>query len=100
MPSKNSRYKKVIFREHIPISRTPASRSLIVIIEIQGDQPDPKEFGIINFANSIVRLQIVNEGWEGAEKNVQHIECNELPVPGKPAKEEGDFTGWIVRASW
>ena len=53
----------------------------------------------MNFANSIVRPQIVNEGWEGTEKNVQHIEFNELPVLGKPAKEEGDFIGWIVRAS-
>jgi len=99
VPSKNSRYKKVIFRERIPKSRTPASRSLIVIIEIQGDLPDSKEFEIMNFANSIVRPQIVNEGWEGTEKNVQHIEFNELPVLGKPAKEEGDFIGWIVRAS-
>jgi hypothetical protein len=91
MPSKNSCYKKVIFRDRISISRTPASRSLIVIIEIQGDQPDSKEFEIINFANSIVRLQIVNEGWEGTEKSLQHIEFNELPVLGKPAKEEGDY---------
>jgi len=100
MPSKNSRYKKVIFREHIPISRTPASRSLIVIIEIQGDQPDPKEFEIMNFANGIVRLQVVNEGWEGTEKSLQHIEFSELPVIGRPAKEERGFIGWIVRASW
>src|SRR5258705_5239299 len=99
VPNKNSRYKKVIFREHIPKSRMPASRPLIVIIEIQGDLPDSKAFEIINFANSIVRPQIVNEGWEGAEKNVQHIEFNELPVLGKPAKEEENFIGWIVIAS-
>jgi hypothetical protein len=77
----------------------PASRSLIVIIEIQGDQPDPNQFEIINFAISIVRLQIVNEGWEGTEESLQHIEFNELPVIGKPAKEEGGLIGWIVRAS-
>jgi hypothetical protein len=97
MPGKNSRFKKVIFREHIPISRTPGSRSLIVIIEIQGDQPDPKECEIINFAKNLVWLQIVNEGWQGIEKSLQHIEFNELPVLGKPAKEEGDFIGWILR---
>ena len=71
-----------------------------MIIEIQGDQPDPKAFEIVNFANSIVRLQMVNEGWEGAEKSLQHIEFSELPVNGKPAKEEGGLIGWIVRASW
>ena len=95
MPGKNSRFKKVIFREHTPISRRPASRSLTVIIEIQGD---PKEFEIINFAKNIVWLQIVNEGWHAIEKSLQHIEFNELPVLGKPAKEEGDFIGWILRA--
>jgi hypothetical protein len=99
MPGKNSRFKKIIFREHIPISRMPPSRSLIVIIEIQGDQPDPKEFEIINFAKNIVWLQIVNEGWQGIEKSLQHIEFIELPVLGKPAKHEGDFTGRNLRAS-
>ena len=91
MPGKNSRFKKVIFREHIPISRRPVSRSLTVIIEIQGDPTDPKEFEIINFAKNIVWLQIVNEGWHAIEKSLQHIEFNELPVLGKPAKEEEDF---------
>jgi hypothetical protein len=70
-----------------------------VIIEIRKDQPDPKEFEIINFAHSIVCRQIVNEGWQGTEKSLQHIEFNELPVLGKPAKEEGDFIGWILKAS-
>jgi len=99
MPGKNSRFKKVVFREHIPISRTPASRSLIVIIEIQGNQPDPKDFEIINFAENIVWLQIVNEGWKGIEKSLQHVQSNNLPVLGKPAKEEGNFIGWILKAS-
>jgi hypothetical protein len=98
MPGKNSRFKKVIFREHIPISRRPVSRSLTVIIEIQGDPTDPKEFEIINFAKNIVWLQIVNEGWHAIEKSLQHIEFNELPVLGKPAKEEEDFIAWILRA--
>jgi hypothetical protein len=62
-----------------------------VIIEIQGDPTDPKEFEIINFAKNIVWLQIVNEGWHAIEKSLQHIEFNELPVLGKPAKEEEDF---------
>jgi hypothetical protein len=70
-----------------------------VIIEIRKDLPDPKELEIIDFANSIVCLQIVNEGWQGIEKSLQHIEFNELPVLGKPAKEKGDFIGWILRAS-
>jgi hypothetical protein len=98
MPDKNSRFKKVTFREHVPISRTPASRSLIVIIEIRKDQPDPRESEITNFANSIVCLQIANEDWQGTEKSLQHIEFNELPVLGKPAKEEGNLIGWILRA--
>jgi len=54
----------------------------------------------MNFANGIVRLQVVNEGWEGTEKSLQHIEFSELPVIGRPAKEERGFIGWIVRASW
>jgi hypothetical protein len=99
MPDKNSRFKKVIFREHDPISRMPASRSLIVIIEIRKDQPDPKESEIIDLAKNIVCDQIVNEGWQGTAKSLQHIEFNELPVLGKPAKEEGDFIGWILRVS-
>jgi hypothetical protein len=71
-----------------------------VIIEIQEDQPHPKECDIINFAKNIVWLQIVNEGWQGIEKSLQHIEFNELPVLGKPAKEEGDFIGWILRSAF
>jgi hypothetical protein len=51
-----------------------------VIIEIRKDLPDPKELEIIDFANSIVCLQIVNEGWQGIEKSWQHIEFNELPA--------------------
>jgi hypothetical protein len=103
MLSKNSRYKKVVFQERMPISRTPDSRSLIVIVEIRRsskkDQYDPKDSELINFANSIVRLQIMNEGWSGIEKRVQHMELHELPVLGDPAKEEGNFIGWVVRTS-
>jgi hypothetical protein len=98
MPNSNSRFKKVIFKEHMPISRTSASRSLVVVVEVRGSpEKDPKEVEIINFADSIVRPQIMNEGWEGVEKSVQHMEYNELPVLGDSAKEEGDFIGWIVR---
>jgi hypothetical protein len=103
MLSKNSRYKKILFQERTPISRTPDSRSLAVIVEIRRsskkDRYDPEDSELIKFANSIVRLQIKNEGWPGIEKRVQHTELHELPVLGDPAKEEGDFIGWIVRTS-
>ena len=42
----------------------------------------------------------MNEAWKGIEKRVQHMELHELPVLGDPAKEEGDFIGWIVRISF
>ena len=103
MLSKNSRYKKIIFQEPMPISRAPDSRSLIVIVEIRRsskkDRYDPKNSELVKFANSIVRLQTKNESWPGTEKRVQHMELHELPVLGDPAKKEGDFIGWIVRTS-
>jgi hypothetical protein len=103
MLSKNSRYKKVVFQERMPISRTPDSRLLIVIIEIRRsskeDRYDPKDSELINFANSIVRLQIMNKGWPSIEKRVQHMKLHELPVLGDPAKEEGNLIAWVVRTS-
>jgi hypothetical protein len=100
MPSNQSRFKKVIYKEHMPISRTPASRSLIVIVEVRGSpKEDPKEAELINFADSIVLLQIMNARWEGVDKRAEHVEFNELPLLGDPAKEEGNLVGWIVRPS-
>jgi hypothetical protein len=75
----------------------------MVIVEIRRsskkDRYGPKDSELINFANSIVRLQIKNESSLGIEKRLQHMELHELPVLGDPAKEEGDFIGWIVRTS-
>jgi hypothetical protein len=74
-----------------------------VIVEIQAaqqsDQLDLKEFEIIDFASHIVWPHIVNERWKGIETSLQHIEFNGLPVLGEPAKEKGDFIGWVVRPS-
>jgi hypothetical protein len=99
MPNRNSRYKKVLFEEHMPIERTSKSRILAVIIEVTGPiQADPKDLQMINFAYDIIRTRIENEGWAPAGKSVRHIGFDQLPVLGAPDKEEGNLFGWIVEA--
>ena len=103
MPNKNSRYRKVLFEEHMPIERTPESRSLTVIVEIldlSGEKrPDPKDFDMINFADSIVRTRIMNEDWAPTGTSVQHLQYDQLPVLGAPAKEEGNLVAWVLEIS-
>jgi hypothetical protein len=97
MLDRNSRYRKVLFEEHMPIERTSKSRILAVIIEVTGPvQADPKDLGMINFAQDILRMRILNEGWTPAAKTVRHIGFDQLPILGTPAKAEGNLIGWIV----
>jgi hypothetical protein len=97
MPNRNSRYKKVLFEEHMPIERTSKSRAIAVIIEATGPiHADPKDLEMINFAHDIVRMRILNEGWEPNVKSVRHIGFDQLPILGAPAKEEGNLIGWVV----
>jgi hypothetical protein len=84
MLDRRSRYKKVLFEEHMPIERTSKSRILAVIIEVTGPvNADPKDLEMINFAYDILKIRIMND---------------QLPILGTPAKEEGNLIGWIVEA--
>jgi hypothetical protein len=99
MLDRRSRYKKILFEEHMPIERTSKSRILAVIIEVTGPvHGDPKDLEMINFAYDILRMRIVNEGWAPTGKSVRHIGFDQLPILGTPAKEEGNLIGWIVEA--
>jgi hypothetical protein len=97
MLDRNSRYRKVLFEEHMPIERTSKSRILAIIIEVTGPvHADPKDWKMIDFAYDIVRMKITNEGWAPIGKSVRHIGFDQLPILGAPAKEEGNLIGWIV----
>jgi hypothetical protein len=100
MPSQNSAYKKVLVNEHMPIKRTPASRSLAVIIEIlepaKKNRVDVRDAAMIKFASDLVQKRIMNEGWGPTEKRVETILFNQLPPLGEPARKGDDFIAWIV----
>jgi hypothetical protein len=99
MPSRNSRYKKILFEEHMPIERTSKSRILAVIIEVTGTvHADPKDLEMINFAYDILKMRIMNEGWAPTGKSVRHLGFDQLPNLGTPAEEEANLIGWIVEA--
>jgi hypothetical protein len=99
MLDRNSRYRKVLFEEHLPVERTSKSRILAVIIEIAGPvHAGPKDSELINFAYDILGIRITKEGWAPSGKSVRHIGFDQLPILGSPAKVEGNLTGWIVEA--
>jgi hypothetical protein len=100
MPSKDSAYKRVLFNEHMPIERTPASRALAVIIKIsepaKKNRVDVRNAAMIKFASDLVQKRIMNEGWGPTEKRVETILFNQLPPLDEPVRKGHDFIAWIV----
>jgi hypothetical protein len=86
----------------MPIERTRASRSLAVIIEIlqpAGDRTDVSDSELIAFAESVVQTRITNERWAFSDRIPEHIQFDQLPVLGSPAREEDKLIGWVVEVS-